>query len=57
MGYNWGVIVSVDDRQVWEYQSHPFESAAVRQSGISCAESPQLPEGRLNFSTRFTYWS
>lgn len=55
-GYNWKIAVFADDRQVREYQSGPLEGKPVRQSGISCAESPQLPEGRVNWRVWYTYW-
>ena len=56
-GYNWKIAVSVDDRQVWEWQSGALQGKPNMQSGISCAETPQLPEGRVNYQVWYTYWS
>jgi len=54
-GYNWKITVFVDDRQAWEYQSGPLEGKPSRQTGISCAESSPLPEGRVNWRVWYTY--
>lgn len=55
-GYNWKIAVFVDDRQVWEYQSGPLEGKPTRRTGISCAETTPLPEGRVNWRVGYTYW-
>lgn len=56
-GYNWKVVVSVDDRQVWEWQSGPLQGKPVTQTGISCAETPHLPEGRVSWLVSYAFWS
>jgi hypothetical protein len=55
-GYNWKIAVFVDDRQAWEYQSGPMEGKPTRQTGISCAETSPLPEGRVSWRVWYTYW-
>ncbi len=55
--YNWKIAVSVDDRQVWEWQSGGFQGKPATQTGISCTETPPLPEGRVNWLVSYVYWS
>lgn len=55
-GYNWKIAIFVNDRQEWEYQSGPLEGRPPTQTGISCAESAPLPEGRLTWLIWYTYW-
>lgn len=55
-GYNWKIAVFVDDRQAWEYQSGPLQGKPNVQTGISCAETSPLPEGRVNWRVWYTYW-
>lgn len=56
VAYNWYLTVLVDGKETWSYQSGPLagKSVALKRL-ISCAVSPPLPEGRLNFSVAFRY--
>ena len=55
-GYQWKIAVSVDDRQVWEWQSGPFQGNPAPQWGITCTETPPLPEGRVSWRVSSVYW-
>jgi hypothetical protein len=56
-GYNWKIAVFVDDRQAWEYQSGPLAGEATGRTGISCAETSPLPEGRVNWRVWYVRWN
>jgi hypothetical protein len=57
VGYNWKITVAVDDRQVWEWQSGAFQGRPPTEKGISCTETPPLPEGRVNWLVSWVRWN
>ncbi|HSB71085.1 MAG TPA: hypothetical protein VLT62_17290 [Candidatus Methylomirabilis sp.] len=50
-GYFWGISVYVEGKEVWSY-----DRPKVRMEGISCIDTDPLPEGRINYGVRYTYY-
>ena len=57
-GYQWAISLFVDERKVWEHDGgYSLPGRAGLRTGIDCADSTALPEGRLNWWVSFRYWS
>jgi len=56
-GYQWAISLFVDDRKVWEYDGgYSLPGRAGLRTGVDCADSTGVPEGRLNWWVSFKYW-
>lgn len=56
-GYQWAMVVFIDAKETWTYESGSFTDHSKAREGISCTVSAPLPEGRLTFRvTKFQFW-
>lgn len=54
--YYWYLTILVDGRDTWSYESGPLPGKSEALSRrISCAVSPPLAQGHLNFDVAFRY--
>jgi hypothetical protein len=58
LGYNWRVIVVINDKETWGYESGWLDRAGWHQTrrGIDCTVSPLLPKGRVHFQVGIVYY-
>ena len=56
-GYNWRVVVYVDNKETWSYQSGALSGNPSMRHATDCTESAPLPEGRLDYQTWYSYWN
>ena len=56
-GYQWAAKVYVDDTEKWDHDAgYGLPGRTGLRTGINCAASPPLPEGRMNWRFFYRYW-
>jgi hypothetical protein len=55
-GYKWKISVLVDGRAVWDWGTGDLRTRSGLWFGMSCVETPQLPEGRVTYSVQYLWW-
>jgi len=56
-GYQWAIHVYVDNREAWTHDAgYSLPGRAGLRTGVDCASSSPLPDGRLNWRFFYRYW-